>query len=101
MPKEKVKSEPEAPPVVEVTAAAGEACPDDGAVRGEEQPELPYTVGKWQGYTQWQCRLCPWDTLEGEEAIWEHIQARHAPPPAPPLVQAYSAGGHPIEFARR
>lgn len=64
----------------------------------EPEAELPYTVGAWHGHAQFACKLCPWDTLEGEAAYWEHWRAQHAPPAPPkPLVQAYDAGGRPIE----
>lgn len=41
-----------------------------------------YEVGQWKGMPRWQCKLCPWDTLEGEEVIRKHIVTTHmAPPP--------------------
>lgn len=57
--------------------------------------EKPYTVGKWGGFTQWKCKLCPWDTLEGEAAMLEHLASAHAPPPKPksPIVIANKSGG--------
>ena len=59
-------------------------------------PELPWVVGMWGGFTQWRCRLCPWDTLEGEDAMLEHVAARHGVvEKSPALVQAYDARGNP------
>jgi len=64
-----------------------------------EEPEQLFTVGRWGAYVRWQCRLCPWDTLDGEEAMLEHIQARHGPPPAPAaVIQVYDASGRPVEM---
>jgi hypothetical protein len=60
----------------------------------EPGPEAGYTIGSWKGHKQWRCNLCPFDTLDGERAMLEHIAAKHAPPP--PVVQAYDARGHPI-----
>lgn len=73
--------------------------PDLGTITSEPPIELPYIEGLWSGLPQWRCRLCPWDTLEGEDVMWEHIAARHgaAEPVAPRLVQAYDARGNPIE----
>lgn len=70
--------------------------------RVEPEPWLPYRLGQWGGLTQWACRLCPWDTLEGEAAMMEHLAARHAPPAPPPaLIQVYDAGGRPVERATK
>lgn len=68
---------------------------------GKRAPEAerPFVVGTWRGRTQWRCRACPWDTLDGEAAIMEHIQAAHTPKPPPrravtlPLVDRF---GNPI-----
>ncbi len=82
--KEPAKARVVAPPgvVVEVTPSAAE--------------ELPWTELRWHGLPMLRCRLCPYDTLEGVEAMIEHIEARHAPEPPPqPLVQAYDASGNP------
>lgn len=58
--------------------------------------ELPWREMLWHGLPMLRCRLCPYDTLEGVEAMIEHIEARHAPEPPPaPLVQAYDASGNP------
>ena len=45
-----------------------------------------YTVGEWAGMKQWKCALCPWDTLEREEAMLEHLASAHAPPKPKILV---------------
>jgi hypothetical protein len=61
-------------------AAEEEECLEKSPPPAEEKP---YTVGSWRGLTQYQCKLCPWDTLEGEEAMLEHLRTAHAPPPEP------------------
>lgn len=59
---------------------------------------LPWTVSSWHGLPQWRCAQCPWDTLEGEEAMIAHIKAHHGPAiQAQPIVQAYDARGNPLE----
>lgn len=62
------------------------------------EPEL-WTVGAWGEFTQWQCTLCPWDTLDGEEAMRAHYATAHAPPPpaAPaPTVLRADRFGNPV-----
>lgn len=55
--------------------------------------EAPYTVGSWRGFTQHQCKLCAWDTLEGEAAMLEHLASAHAPPPIKsPILIADKSG---------
>jgi hypothetical protein len=62
-----------------------------------ETAVIKFTLGVWAGRPQWQCPYCPWDTLEGEQAIVDHWEARHAPPPPiPPLVQAFDKRGKPV-----
>jgi len=59
--------------------APGEQAAPEPAV------ESPYfTLGKWQGFVQWKCPFCPWDTLEGEQVALEHYNERHAAQTAPP-----------------
>lgn len=67
------------------------------------QPELPFTVGQWATLTQWRCRYCPWDTLDGEAAAWEHYNQVHRPPepegkPAPMILLA-DRFGNPVTGA--
>jgi len=79
---------------------ANEASP--GKVQVEESPY--FTKGKWGGMEQWNCRFCPWDTLEGEQTALEHYLERHAKQAAP-VIDQRSAGnilvadryGNPIE----
>lgn len=56
-------------------------APNEGSPAPE--PEH-YTIGTWNGLTQYRCRHCPFDTLEGEGAIEAHYADRHGPPPPPP-----------------
>lgn len=53
--------------------------------REVEQPEPSYTIGCWNGLDNYQCRHCPYSTLDLEE-IERHQQQRHGPPPPPPVV---------------
>ena len=59
---------------------------------------LPYTVGEWKGLPRWQCNLCPFDTLAGEEAILEHIYKVHMPPQQPerPQIIKVDRFGNPV-----
>lgn len=62
------------------------------------EPAL-WTLGAWGEFVQWQCVLCPWDTLDGEEAMRAHYVTVHAPPPpaAPaPTVLRADRFGNPV-----
>lgn len=74
---------------------AAEELPEAVSVaEGEKITEIPpssaqealWTIGTWRGRTQWQCRQCAWDTLEGEAKMLAHIKAAHRPPPSPILI---------------
>jgi len=64
-----------------------------------QQPDLPYEAGTWNKLPRWQCKLCSWDTLEGEAAMLQHIMERHAPAPerVPLKVPLYDRYGNLIE----
>lgn len=38
-----------------------------------------YEVGWWKGMTQYRCKICQWDTLNGKEEMVQHIIACHLP----------------------
>lgn len=60
------------------------------------EPDPLYELGSWAGLAQWRCRLCPWDTLDGESAMLAHLASRHAPGKAQPgLIQTYDRWGNP------
>lgn len=89
--------------MVEIEETGG-ALVDEGAPsppaplpEGEGGAEQPFRRGMWGEYPQWACRLCPWDTLDGEDAFWEHYLARHAISVAyEPVVQVYDRFGRPV-----
>lgn len=42
-------------------------------------------MGSWKNLDQWNCALCAWNTLDGENEVLEHIRLRHIQPePAKP-----------------
>lgn len=66
----------------------------------QADPGLLWTMGQWSEFSQWSCVFCPFDTLDGEEAILAHYLAEHAPPApvvAPPMIQVYDRYGNPVE----
>ncbi|MBK8211569.1 MAG: hypothetical protein IPK78_18090 [Rhodospirillales bacterium] len=86
------KAKDETETLDEVTAAEVEAV-------AEVKPAKPWTETTWGTHARWACRLCPFDTLDGEEAMAEHYLVEHAPPPAPapaPVVQVYDRFGNPV-----
>jgi hypothetical protein len=59
--------------------------------------ELPFELGKWQNFEQWRCKLCPFDTLEGEDEFWLHYAQAHEPKPqSAPIIQIYGRSGRPV-----
>jgi hypothetical protein len=75
------ESDPESVPDPEL-----EAGPDDNL----------YTMGSWNGKPQWKCSLCPWDTLEGEAAMLEHLATRHKPPAPRISILVADIRGNPV-----
>jgi hypothetical protein len=41
----------------------------------DEEPA--FTTNTWGGLRRWACARCPWDTLDGEDAMRAHIAERH------------------------
>lgn len=69
--------------------------PDGQAVEADERP---FILNKWNGLTQWRCRFCAWDTLDGEAEAMDHYIARHAAPvaPAPSPILRVDRFGRPV-----
>ena len=44
------------------------------------EEDKPYTVGKWKGFDNYECKLCPFSTLH-ENVMKEHIFRKHGPKP--------------------
>lgn len=59
--------------------------------------DLPYELHKWKEFTQWQCKLCPYDTLEGESVFWLHYATVHAPVVPAPVIQIYNVFDNPVK----
>lgn len=59
----------------------------------------PFTLGEWNGLTQYKCKFCPFDTLHEDVAL-EHYAARHAPPPPPKpvsLIPVFDRWGNEVK----
>ncbi len=65
---------PTAPPQTEETKGAQES-----ALFVAPKPKPHWTVGSWSGIPNYQCAYCPFATIDGEEAIRQHIIDRHLP----------------------
>lgn len=91
---------------VMIVAKKQETGPSELKESGPEEPveetvTAPehWRVTVWGVLPRWACSYCPFDTLDGEEAMAEHYRAEHAPPPlvvAPSLVQVYDRWGNPV-----
>jgi len=73
--------------------------PDDISVGGDPSAaESRWETGEWSFFPIWRCVLCPFDTLEGEEAMLEHWHSAHehpAPVVTPSVIQVYDHRGNP------
>ena len=74
--------------------------PDDvfSAADDPVQPESRWETAEWSFYTLWRCVLCPFDTLEGEDAMMEHwlnVHTHPAPVVTPSVIQVYDRRGNP------
>jgi hypothetical protein len=89
-----MEEEPEVEPEPELDPESGpEPEPE---TESEAEPDKPYTMGEWNGKPQWKCKLCPWDTLEGEAAMLEHLATRHKPPAPRVSILVADKHGNPI-----
>lgn len=88
------ESEPEQPEiVVGVAVEADDVSADDVSAVADGGP---YAMGEWNGKPQWRCKLCPWDTLEGEAAMLDHMATRHKPPAPRVSILVADARGNPV-----
>jgi hypothetical protein len=74
--------------------------PDDvfSAANDPVQPESRWETAEWSFYTLWRCVLCPFDTLEGEDAMmahWLNVHTHPAPVVTPSVIQVYDHRGNP------
>lgn len=53
------------------------AQPVEAAVGAAQRFGIQWSLGLWHGMPVWRCDLCAWDTMAGEEAIREHLRAKH------------------------
>lgn len=63
-----------------------------------DDDDRPFVIGEWNGLVQHRCRLCEWDTLEGEDAAWGHFREVHEvlAPPEPRTIQVFDRWGNPV-----
>lgn len=53
-------------------------------------PPADYIIGEWRGHAHYACKLCPYDVLDNEQAMIDHVklhQARPGEPARPVEVQ--------------
>ena len=87
-----------------VEAAAVPEAPQAAAVAPSEAaapgPVLNYTVIKWNGLENYECRECPYATLD-ELMMQEHQAQWHAPAPAVRQVRLpmYDRYGNPLSIS--
>lgn len=51
------------------------------------EPPADYLIGDWRGHAHYACKLCPYDVLNNEQAMIEHVKLHRARPgePARPM----------------
>lgn len=79
-------------------AAIEQVEADISVADGPGAAETRWITAEWGVYAQWRCVLCPFDTLDGEEAMLEHWQNAHVHPEpvkAPSVIQVYDKWGNP------
>lgn len=47
------------------------------SVSAETEERKLFTVTSWRGLPKHNCKLCAWDTLNGEAAIVDHLTKAH------------------------
>lgn len=57
--------------------SAGEK--DDPPPPMDLSPDAPWREDRWAELPQFNCRSCPYQTLEGRQAIEQHVAAAHPP----------------------
>jgi hypothetical protein len=58
-------------------ADAASAGSTSSPSRGLDPLRELYEEGVWRDQRQWRCRMCPFDTLKGEEVIRAHVAKQH------------------------
>ncbi len=64
--------------MMEPTVSAPLTTPSADPVHVEE---APWTIGQWKGLPNYECKLCPFSTLD-LPVMEEHQEQKHAPEPA-------------------
>lgn len=65
---------------------------------GNQAEPKPWYTAEWGTLPIWRCVLCPFDTLDGEEAMLEHWNLAHVHPEPvkpPSVIQIYDRWGNP------
>ena len=62
------------------TVIVGQTESDISVADDPGASESRWETGEWSFYPLWRCVLCPFDTLEGEEAMLEHWLSAHEHP---------------------
>lgn len=74
-------------------------APEISLIVEDLDEQVAWVVGQWGAMTQWRCALCPFDTLDGEQAMIEHYVTTHVQPAAAaesPLMLA-DRFGNPVK----
>lgn len=43
----------------------------------DEHPAEHYAAEDWRGHAHYACKYCPYDVLDNEQAMIEHVAAKH------------------------
>ncbi len=89
-----LKEPPPPPDYLPAWATGASASPAPVPVVGTVTEH--YRIGRWAGYPNWMCNYCDYATTQGVDAIEEHYQTRHAPPPPPAGPLILGPDGQPL-----
>jgi hypothetical protein len=67
----------------------------------KQEENLPYNISQWNGINNYECKLCSWSTVDGENQILDHYIRSHTAPvaqvnPNAPKPLFLDRNGNPI-----
>ena len=64
----------------------------------KKKPDKHYYLTRWHGMDNYQCKYCPFSTLDGEAALNAHVIDKHFAAKAAPEILVADKRGRPVEI---